>query len=248
MTIAEDRHPTLPERYTRALDSTHLEVVADKCGSIDLLIAAGWCANSLGTSLYRLRAEFDSVRSAVTRAGQADTQARAAARDQAECLLREVSKARASDRWGDAAQLAEQANKLMAAVEHAATTERLMVLVCLRSLDRARQELGAYASTRATRQRYMEPDESVMQIVGRALDAWLDPLCPHCFGTGAAGVFGAPRSICNAAQKGCGGSGRRTVRLWHDAAGHEFGRALLAGMDRKTQHVADKMRRFLRNR
>lgn len=247
MTIAEDR-PTLPEVYTRAISSTHLEVKTEERGSVDLLIAAGWCTDSLGTSLYRLRAEFDSVRSAVVRAGQADIQARAEARDKAESLLRQVDEAWARGDSAATVPLTAQANKLLAEVEHAGTTERVLVLISLKSLDRARRELGAYASIRATRQRYMESDESVMKIAGRALDAWLDPLCPHCFGTGAVGGFGAPRSICSAAQKGCGGSGRRTVRLWRDNAGHEFGRAMMAEMDRKTQHVADKMRRFLRNR
>ena len=59
MTGIEDR-PTLAERYSRAMESSHLEVKPER-GDVDFLIAAGWTGESLGTDLYRTRMEFDGL-------------------------------------------------------------------------------------------------------------------------------------------------------------------------------------------
>lgn len=59
MTLPEDR-PSVGERYGRAMQSSHLQVTADKPGDVDVLIAAGWTADNLGCHLYRLRMQFDS--------------------------------------------------------------------------------------------------------------------------------------------------------------------------------------------
>lgn len=76
MTAIEDR-PTLPERYARAMQSTHLEVLVDERCSVDLLVAAGWVKDGLGTMLYRLRTEYDAVRGAHQAALKALTDAQA---------------------------------------------------------------------------------------------------------------------------------------------------------------------------
>lgn len=56
-----DDIPTMDERYAGALESSHLEMLSDARGALDLLIAAGWSGDSLGASLIRLRIEFDAV-------------------------------------------------------------------------------------------------------------------------------------------------------------------------------------------
>ena len=53
--------PTMDERYAGALDSSHLELLSNARGALDVLIAAGWSGDSLGISLIRLRIEFDAV-------------------------------------------------------------------------------------------------------------------------------------------------------------------------------------------
>lgn len=60
MTAPEDR-PTVGERYGRAMQSSQLQVTADKPGDVDLLIAAGWVQEGLGCRLYRLRLQFDGM-------------------------------------------------------------------------------------------------------------------------------------------------------------------------------------------
>lgn len=59
MTLPEDR-PSTSERYSSALQSSHLEVTV-RPGDVDLLIASGWAREGLGCQLYRLRVEFDSI-------------------------------------------------------------------------------------------------------------------------------------------------------------------------------------------
>lgn len=52
---------TTEEKYARAVNSSHLEM-RPGMDAVSVLIAAGWVRDSLGTSLYRLRAEYDTVR------------------------------------------------------------------------------------------------------------------------------------------------------------------------------------------
>ena len=54
--------PTIGERYSSAMESSDLRVRAERRGDVDSLIAAGWTGEGLGTMLYRLLVEFDSVR------------------------------------------------------------------------------------------------------------------------------------------------------------------------------------------
>lgn len=49
------------EAYARAIHATDLTLRAEKVGAADVLIAAGFVRNRLGTALLRLRAEWDSV-------------------------------------------------------------------------------------------------------------------------------------------------------------------------------------------
>lgn len=53
--------PDLEERYAQAIDADDLLVTPQR-GPVDMLVAAGWTRESLGTALYRLRTEFDAVR------------------------------------------------------------------------------------------------------------------------------------------------------------------------------------------
>lgn len=64
-----DHPPTVAERYTTATEAHSLTVNTWRSGPVDVLIAAGMAGDGLGVSLVRLRAEFDSVRSAVRGTG-----------------------------------------------------------------------------------------------------------------------------------------------------------------------------------
>ena len=70
MTSTTDERPTIAERYAVAMESSNLRVKPTRCDT-DLLMAAGVAKDrngnslALGTSLYRLRAEFDSVKASI---------------------------------------------------------------------------------------------------------------------------------------------------------------------------------------
>lgn len=66
--------PTIAERYRLAASSTNLSVLPRATGDVDLLIAAGW-SDSLGTLLYRLAGEYDTVASEVRRTAADDVTA-----------------------------------------------------------------------------------------------------------------------------------------------------------------------------
>lgn len=193
--IADDRLTTA-EHYVRATESIHLEVMTERRGDVDMLIAAGWVKDGLGTTLFRLRSEFDGM---------------------------------------NRLELAQAADRL---------TARVMTLSAMPSLAAARGALGAFAVSLATRKRFMEPDDVVRSIAGHALDLWLDPLCPSCGGRGFNGGYGSPRLRCAA----CHESGHRALRFGGKTeASHQFGRALLNEMDRKTLYVEGRMKDFMRS-
>lgn len=238
--LPEDR-PTVDESYSRAIRSNHLESDSRRRGDLDLLIASGWARDGLGTSLYRLRTEFDGQRAAYQQADQALTQAREDVRHvlRKATVLRLTNTAEAMELHAKAIAMAKA---LTEQAERQALTSRALILVHLKSLRPARERLGAWALLMATKERYMADDATVQRIASRALQAWIDPICPACDGLGFTGEAGAVRLLCRA----CSGSTRRHVQLAGDDDGERFGRFLLSNMDRKAEAVARAMRRFLR--
>jgi hypothetical protein len=220
--------PTTEESYSSALDSAHLEVLPTRC-SVDYLIAAGWIADTLGTSLFRLRTEFDAIRGEHRQAADA---ARLATREYAG-LVRRGAHAKAAELGDDA--------------ERSALTARALMLVHLKTLSEARERLFCFAVVKATKDKFMQDDEAVRGITAKSLELWLDPICPHCEGRGFTGGFSAPLAWCSQCDAtGNRGKGRHGFRLARSEAGHAFGRSLLVAMDRKTEIVAVSMRRYLR--
>jgi len=53
--------PNIDERYARAGNSRNLSVEEERTGDADVLIAAGWSRNRLGSALLRLHSEWDSA-------------------------------------------------------------------------------------------------------------------------------------------------------------------------------------------
>lgn len=240
MSALEDR-PTLPERYARAIESTHLEVVPDERSSVDMLIAAGWCTETLGTELYRLRAEFDAVRAAMRQGARNLAQAQADHRALLAAAANEDGKGGA-----EADELARWFRAEAEKLENQFVTISLTAkaLTQLKTLRTAREALLRFADLEAVRQKLGEPGHVVDAIAANALDAWLDPLCQRCEGRGFNGGFGVPLMLCTH----CGGTRLREIRLGPTEARHQFGRHLLVQMDRMTDVVTGQMRRFLSTR
>lgn len=249
----DDTKPTIPERYATAMDSAHLEVLPTAC-SVDFLIAAGWCPETLGTRLHRLRAEWDAVRGdhrqARHNAGVSVEQARAISRLAAETEARaagEMDEAKAERILGDAKQSRAAAKTVNDDAGRAALIARALMMVHLTSLHETREALHSYAITLATRTRLMVPDVVVHRITGRALELWIDPICPHCDGRGFTGGFRLPVAWCiECDATGNRGNGRRALVLDAQPDGIRFARRLLVDMDRKADNVARSIHYFTR--
>lgn len=230
-----DDKPDVSERYATALNSSHLEMSLEKRGAVDLLVAAGWCRDDLGTRLFRLRKDYLDVLPTLDMAHAERTRLQAQACEaEAEALKSDIERA---------AVWMTEAHRLRAEAAHTAMTAHVMALVHAPSLEPAKRSLGEFANWLAVRQHFRAPAVIVMAIAGRALDSWLDPLCHHCTGRGFTGGYSAPMVLC----KPCGGTGIRHPRLGKTDAEHAFGRALLVEMDRKAERAARSMARFLRN-
>lgn len=69
MSTVYDEKPTTGERYAAAIEASNLKVSSLTSGPVDVIIAAGWCGDTMGASLFRLRAEYDAVRADILVAG-----------------------------------------------------------------------------------------------------------------------------------------------------------------------------------
>lgn len=147
--------------------------------------------------------------------------------DQAKC---DISRAAKASRDADWTELLQELGLIRMKIPHYG-----------QALEAVRNHAIRQSRRHASRMR-MNDVAAVGEIAGNALANWLDPLCPHCDGRGFNGGVGAPIEVC----RSCHGSGRRAYRLHPTDKGEDFGRKLMADMERKTAHVADKMARFVR--
>ncbi len=242
--MSDDR-ASIKERYTSAIGSTRLTLVAERTGDVDLLIAAGWVQDGLATQIYRLMAEFDTVRGEVRVAQQEQVR-----------LQDELTKHRKRHDIGDhtsprgpmqTTAHRREGEALSAAMEQEALQARAFALLQLKTLASTKQAVGRYADQQATRRGLVSLSPlAVMAIVGKVLEVMLDPLCAGCQGSGKVGTFPNQYLHTGKGASFCGGSGRRKVDLAHDAAGESFGRWLLSDLERKAEGVDQRMRQFLR--
>jgi len=109
-------------------------------------------------------------------------------------------------------------------------TDRLLVLMTLKTLPETRQALGNFAVMTATRRRFLMNDHAVNAIAGRVLDVHLCPLCHHCQGRGFNGGShrGEKQELC----RPCRGAGHRRDGLGKDAEERSFAAHLLAELAR----------------
>lgn len=121
-------------------------------------------------------------------------------------------------------------------------TEQLLILMRLKSLPYAKQRLGTWGVARAAGKGLETPERDVRQLVGRALVAWLDPLCGKCEGRGFNGGYDGPKMMCHP----CGNTGRRAQNLGASESERLFAADLLAHMDRMTANVEAQMAALLR--
>lgn len=236
MSTGDDK-PTQAERYVRAATSTHLRLQSGQC-DVDQLIAAGWLKqDALGTQLYRLLAEFDSVRSSM-RAAERN-------RPQWENLIKASELAIKNAGSPVARRILEEPARLRRELQSAMVCERYDVLAKLKTLAPAREGLFRFARELAGELKFAG-DAAVGRLMGRALDAWLDPICDGCQGRGFNGGShrGEPAITCRA----CRGTKLRRDSIGMNGDERRFVQALLAHVDRMLADVDHRMRAFLDQR
>lgn len=123
-------------------------------------------------------------------------------------------------------------------------TDAILVMNHLKTLTPARIALVNFASDAAPRWG-MPIDPNVCAVlVGRALNAWLDPNCPRCGGTGTIGGYdGKVANIC----RKCAGSGKSRHNLGHTEAERRFTERLLSVMDAKMHEADAILRKYLKS-
>lgn len=257
MTDIDDR-PTLAERYSSAMGSSHLKLSTRDEGACDLdvIIAAAWSGDSLGAMLHRLAAEYDTARGAQMLAiRQADM--RSTAMDNLRRKLNDPD----IEAGRKVELLAEyRLNEREAGRE--ALTNRLAILSQLKTLAQVKESLGTWAIEQAGRRGFMKLGpmptalaevkgwraaldlrlKTIASLTGRTLDAWLDPTCHKCEGRGFWGGYGSPRTNC----KACRGTGKRTAVLGANPDERSFCGLLAAEMTAMVQDVETEMSRRLR--
>jgi len=269
MTI--DDRPTLPEQYTRAMSSSHLQVVELRRGDIDIIVAAGfignvpdpgtgdkdWKRHRLGALLFRLAMEYDAARGEHSLVvGQIS-----ALTDDAQRLERQAKRLKKAGKRGEAAELGEKANAMRKEITRALMSERLFHMGRLKSMVETKEALSEWAMERAIATRFKCPGQmpsdihkvptwrqaararatSVVGVAGRVLDIFLDNLCAHCQARGYNGGFGTPSRICSA----CHGSGKRETSIGGEPVEENFGRLLLLEIDELMTRAEREMRRAL---
>lgn len=192
MYVTHDERPTIGERYSTACVSSDLRL-REVRSDVDYLIASGLSSSVFGSTLFRLRCEFDLVKAQIKGQG---------------------------------------ANSLV---------DRVLILSQLSTLHTAREQLGSYAVTIATRRSFMEPDDKVLILAGRALDLFLDPTCDKCEGRGKSGGYGSPEVIC----RSCGGSGKRHISQKIEAH-KSFIQHMVSCMEMLTSRTESEVGRLLR--
>lgn len=160
--LIQDR-PTIEESYESATHATSLKVEADKRGSADVLIAAGWSDARLGMALMRLHSEYE---------GSARPQKPSAAA--IELLSRKLVGPIVSR---------EQARKT--AREHADkwyANELSLFRLKLKTLPEVTRQLYLRAERRGI----------PLAAAGPSLSWWLDKVCVPCGGLGKTTIPGTP--------------------------------------------------------
>lgn len=91
--------------------------------------------------------------------------------------------------------------------------------------------------------------QSIADLIGQVLDAWLDRLCYRCAGRGFTGGWSQPKLMCpSLKQGGCGGSGsKRSANFGTTKAENDFARWLLVVMDGKVEGAMKQVQRKTRN-
>lgn len=245
----ENQKPTIEEQYACA-------VMSGASGD-RLIFAAGLQRERVGVLLLRLRAEYDTVRGEMERAGQIAPSAaklvhdmrleeqktalharrmEALALTETDPLKRSQAQQSSGQALARCAALATEVAAIQRRTPAETMCARAVILVSLTSLTTARQELGALAVRMAVSPKRGLPPDVALRLAGRVLDVWLDETCHKCDGTGVLGsrYQGDAERHCPT----CKGTGHRRDIMGDSLQQTRFAGDLLAEVQRQVAAAA----------
>lgn len=222
--MTDSQKPTIEELYANAISSG--------TGFDRLVLAAGLQRERVGSMLLRLRAEYDTVRGELERAGQIAPRRIEEARE----LGRRAEKMRRLGELDAAEALIAEVNAIQRRTPAEVQSARAFILLGLTTLHATRQELGALAVRMGANPRRTLAPEVALRLAGRVLDVWLDEACHRCDGTGILGSRYLGESTRQCAS--CKGTGHRRDILGDSLQQTLFAGDLLAEVQRQVAAAA----------
>lgn len=203
MATYDDKNPppTTEERYGTATKASNLRVQAERSGSADSLIAAGWSKSRLGAALMRFHSEWDGCE-----------KPRRQSHERIQ-LMAKTFKARADGKveFSPGVWMAP-----MAAAHRQAHDwhihEVKLLLQKLKTLPDVRRELVMWTA----KQGIENPEGRVAEII----IWWLDHVCPACDGLGKDKIPGTP-SLSHKDCRVCHGTGETKIPGNYDNANYQ---------------------------
>lgn len=187
----DDTKPNTEEQYTAATHASNLRVQAERGGSADMLIAAGWSASRIGASLIRLHSEFE---------GQAKP--KRLGRDAIK-LLADTFKKEDDGK----VQFDKETRLLPLDAAHRQAHEwylheMQMVFQQMKTLPEVRHQLVLWA----LKNEVAKPERHVAEVISW----WLDHRCPVCEGRAKEHIIGTP-SLSHKDCRACKGTGETKI-------------------------------------
>lgn len=210
--MTDNTAPTLSERYSRALSTSHMEVQARVRGDVDVIIAAGWVPEHMGTMLYRLAAEFDRAHGEVALAHRNHAEQQKTVTHYTKLIAAEKRKTPRDDSL--IAKWETRIEQLQKEIERDMKARRAFILLKTKSLPAVKVAFANWATGYADKRGFLSDSErrsitpaaraAVIQALShRVLDIMLDPMCPRCEGRGFNGGYdGVPQVICRVCEAG----------------------------------------------
>ena len=227
--IQDDTKPGIEEQYTTASNTSNLRVEADRKGSGDILIAAGWNASRIGSAVLRLHTDWDRAEkpARLGKVAIAQLAARLHAEDQ-----HDQAAARSAGKEPKPPEI-PAATRAHNMVHEWYFNEVAALIGKLHSLPEVHLQL----TLQAMRWRFEDAETKAAAIIRW----WLNQKCPICNGTKLQVVEGTGRlsgKLC----KGCAGSGERVLPFGGE--GKQLANFLDQCVDRARISISRRLRDF----
>lgn len=187
----DDSKPNTEEQYTAATHASNLRVQAERGGSADMLIAAGWSASRIGASMIRLHSEWEGLAKPAR-----------PTRDAIKVLADSYKKGKDGKVQFDAETRLLPLDAAYREANAWYLHEMAMIFQQMKTLPEVRRGLVLWA-----RQHQMaDADRHVAEVISW----WLDHRCPVCQGRAKEHIVGTP-SLSHKDCRACKGTGETKI-------------------------------------